>query len=366
MKSAASDGAPVIAMHRREFTETRRWREWSGGVPGTLLPAPRDYEWLEATRTWREGVTAPVWFVADPRRTDLALIDSYGSQTTPYRWAFNGAVYVGGARPNEMDWHQYSAPGWFLERGWALTAEVAGITERDGWGPHRRPSVGWIRRRAGEGMLLLGGRHLGAAGDAPVRVVADLDGHPLVTADVKPGFFLTAVTMPAGTLSGAGAFANLAVRAESLSSGGAVARTSLEQFDVQSRGVAMLGFDAGWYEPEYNPATGRSWRWMSERATLRIVNASRDVVLRIVGENPRRYYKRGAVLRISAGPQPLASFTPAADFTYIVTIPFAALARADGRVTFESDQMFIPAEREGTADRRHLAIRMYSVGLEQR
>ena len=66
---------PVVGMHRRVFTESRRARLYAGDVPGTLLPTPRDYEWLELTRAWREGHDGETWFVADPRRTDLALID---------------------------------------------------------------------------------------------------------------------------------------------------------------------------------------------------------------------------------------------------------------------------------------------------
>ena len=140
---------PVVGMHRRVFTESRRARLYAGDVPGTLLPTPRDYEWLELTRAWREGHDGETWFVADPRRTDLALIDrgpraararTGGRSTAP---STSAAV-----RPDELDWHIVSEPGWFLEQGWALTPETAGIAERDGWGPHRRPSIGWVRRRA--------------------------------------------------------------------------------------------------------------------------------------------------------------------------------------------------------------------------
>jgi hypothetical protein len=364
MNARARGEAPaVVAMHRREWTETRRWREWAGGLPGRLLAAPRDYEWLEVTRAWREGVTSPVWFVADPRRTDLALFDDRGSRATEYRWPFAGDVYVGGARPNEMDWRVYTKPGWFLEQGWALTPEAAGITERDGWGPHRRPSVGWIRRDIKEPIMLIGGRHLGAAADAPMRVILDVDGRPVLNREVKPGFFLmTGVEpLPPEALAGEGTFGKLTARAEPISPGGAVSPVAIEQFDVQPRGVPMLGFDEGWQEPEYNPTTGRAWRWMSERAVLRIANADGAVTLRIVGENPRRYYETAPVLRISAGTGVLKQFTPDADFSYVVGVPAAALAASGGRVTFESDKMFIPGDREGTADRRHLAIRIYSV-----
>jgi hypothetical protein len=363
---ARTAASPIIVMHRRELTETRRPREWSGGVSGSLLPAPRDYEWLEATRAWRQGAASPLWFVADPRRTDLALVDQHGRRTTLYRWPFTSAVYVGGARPDEMDWHVYPQPGWFLERGWALTPEVAGITERDGWGPHARPSEGWVRRDIREPMMLIGGRHLGDAREPPVRLVADVDGRPVLTEPVAPGFFLTVAPLPPGALAGDGAFAKLTVRAEPLTAGAAVPRVALEQFDLQARGVPMVGFDEGWQEPEYNPGTGRSWRWMSERAVLRVVNSTAgEVTIRMTGEDPRRYYKTAPVLRVSVGGSQVRTFTPDGDFSYIIGVPAPMLAASDGRVTLESSLMFIPGDREGTADRRHLAIRIYSVTVDR-
>jgi twitching motility protein PilT len=45
------------------------------------------------------------WFLADPRRTDLALIDPRGRVVTPFRWPFNGRTYTGGSRPDEIDLH---------------------------------------------------------------------------------------------------------------------------------------------------------------------------------------------------------------------------------------------------------------------
>ena len=34
---------------------------------------------------------------------------------------------MSGVRPNEMDWHVFDAPGWYLGEGWALTPETAGV-----------------------------------------------------------------------------------------------------------------------------------------------------------------------------------------------------------------------------------------------
>ena len=183
---AAGRAEPIVGMHRRVLTESRRAREWEGPLPGSLLPAPRDYEWLELTRTFKE-TDADVWFLADPRRTDLALIDSEFRRTREFRWPFNPAVYLGGGRPGQIDWHIYHQPGWFLERGWALTPEVAGITERDVWGPHRQPSLGWVRRRDRGALMLLGGRHLGGANEPSVRLIASIDDRPIESFEVPPG-----------------------------------------------------------------------------------------------------------------------------------------------------------------------------------
>ncbi|MEO7271253.1 MAG: DUF2723 domain-containing protein, partial [Vicinamibacterales bacterium] len=363
--AAASEPAPLVAMHRRLWTESRRARLWTGQPTGTLLAAPRDYEWLEVTRAWRERDIARTWFVADPSRTDLALIDPASRSVTRYRWPFNAATYVGGARPNEVDLVTVARPGWFLDQGWSLTPEAAGVTQRDGWGPHRRPSIGWITRRSGDAVLMMGGRHLGSPADPPVTITVTLDDQPLLTFEVTPGFFLRFEPIAAERLAGEGRVGKLAVSA-SQSGGGAVPPVAIEQFDLQPPNVPELGFDTGWHEPEYNPATGRSWRWMSERATMAVRGGAGDVTLRISGEATRRYFPRGSRFTVSAGGQAVATAEIGQDFELEVRIPRDLLTKADGRVSFETDQMFIPGDREGTADRRHLAVRLYSVTASTR
>jgi hypothetical protein len=362
MRMLQARGArPVVGMHRRVFTESRRARVYDGDVPGTVLPTPRDYEWLEVTRAWREGHDGETWFVADPRRTDLALIDQAHARTRPYRWPFNGAVYVGGARPDEMDWHVLSEPGWFLEQGWALTPETAGIAGRDGYGPHLKPSTGWVRRRATDATMMIGGRHLG--GDPPVDLVVSLDERPLTTMVVRPGFFLDFVNVPAAALAGEGRYAKLTVRAVG-PGGGPSPPVAIEQFNLQAPERVQFGFDDGWYEPEYNPRTAQSWRWMSERAAVRVHHAGKAVVMQLRGESPLRYFDQPARIRVSVGDRVLSEITPTADFTTEVAIPGEALTAANGRIVLTSDRSFVAGEREGTADRRKLAMRVYLLTVE--
>jgi len=363
--ASAAQPAPLVGMHRRVWTESRRARLWTGQPTGTLLPAPRDYEWLELTRAWRAGDVPSTWFLADPRRTDLALIDPASRGAVSYRWPFPRATYVGGARPDQIDLVTITRPGWFLDQGWSLTPEAAGITERDGGGPHRRPSIGWIRRRAGESLLMIGGRHLGSSSDPPARIQVTLDDQPLLTFDVTPGFFLRFEPSGPGRLGGDSPFAKLAVSAVPVA-GGAAPRVAIEQFDLQPPTTPELGFDAGWHEPEYNPSTGLKWRWMSERATVALRGGSGDVTLRVRGEATRHYFSRPSRLTVSVSGQELTTADVGWDFDFEVPVPRDLLAKGDGRVSFASDQVFVPGDREGTADRRHLAIRIYSVAASSR
>ena len=211
--------------------------------------------------------------------------------------------------------------------------------------------------------MMIGGRHLGAPSASPATIVVTLDDRPLLTFDVAPGFFLRFEPIAASRLAGEGTFAKLAV---TVSSAGAVPPVAIEQFDIQPPGTPELGFDTGWHEPEYNPATGRSWRWMSERATMALRGGKGDVTLTITGEATRRYFPRGSRFTVLVAGQSAVTSDIGQDFALEVRIPRELLVRGDGRVTFETDQMFIPGDREGTADRRHLAVRLYSVTASSR
>lgn len=351
---------PTVAMHRRVFTETRRPRAYAGDVPGKILPTPRDYEWLELTRAWRAGVDGETWFLADPRRTDLALIDRAHTRTREYRWPFTSSIYVGGVRPNEIDWHIFNAPGWFLEEGWALTPETAGIADRDGWGPHRRPSIGWLRRRSTESLMMIGGRHL--AGDPPVSLNVSIDDRPVATLTIRPGFFLQFLKVPAAALDGQGTYAKLTVSATAPST--PVPPIAVEQFNFQPADRIQFGFDEGWFEPEYNPATAKTWRWMTDHAVVSVRNAGRPVTLRLTGESPLHYFDDAPAVRVGVGDRTLSEIRPTADFTTEVAIPADLLAASGGRVVISSDRTFVAGEREGTQDRRKLALRVFSVTVE--
>ena len=188
------------------------------------------------------------------------------SRERTYAWPLQYPVLIGGVRPGDMQWHIFDSPGWYLGEGWALTPETAGVAAEDHHGPGIMPIEGWIRRRPEALTLMIGGRNLVVEGPS-IRAAVTIDGRPIDDLVVAPGAFLRFLRLPEGALDGAGRYARISVAADS-------PRLAIEQFDAQSSGQLMFGFGEGWHELEYNPATGRMWRWMSERGAIRVRGAA--------------------------------------------------------------------------------------------
>ena len=364
-RSAPTQQDRVIGMH----AVSRRAADWLqsfGGLTARrVLKAPHGKEWLTLVAQWRAAPSTSIAFVGDPRRTDLVLIDPASRRPPlPFRWGFPEPPFVGGTRPGDSDLYALSPPGWMLDRGWALTAEVAGVTARDGLGPHKKPSIAWVRSRPEEATLLVGGRHLGAASDPPVEIALSRNGSSLDRFEAKPGFFLRRIALPAGALAAGSGYIPIEVSSHPVGEPTASIAVALEQFDLQSPGAAMVGVDEGWYEPEYNPRTARAWRWTAEKSFLWVRPLGRSVTLTLSGESPLKYFDRAPTVAVTVGTREVARFNPSSDFSQDIVLPADALAAADGRVVVASDKFFVPAERDGSADQRHLALRIYSYSVK--
>ena len=357
VQAAVDMRSDAIAMH----AALRRTEQWyHDNASGRVIRSPHGRELPTLVEYWRGRPDATVTFLADPRRSDLALLDRNAALSATYHgWTFDPFPLLGGIRPGAVTTYVFRPPGWMLDAGWAVTAEVAGQSARAGASPDRGPVAAWLRERPTAATLMIGGRHFGAAGGSPAMLTARAGERVLASAEVAPGVFLRWWDLPAGALglpAGPRAAGYLRVDVSATFPAGGSSAVALEQFDVQSPGIAMAGFGDGWHEPEYEPVVGRTWRWMSDRARLAVRGSGRDVTLAIAGESPLRYFDAAPTVRVAVGGRTLAQFSPAADFTERITIPASLLSQSRQEIVLESDRAFVPG-----GDRRRLALRIYSV-----
>ena len=342
------------------------WRAVQAAETGLpVVEPPRLHEWLGPVNYWTAGGRGHVWFLADPRRTDLDLIDPQSRlDAVHYRWAVDGRPEFSGIRPVGADWYRLAPPGWFASEGWSLTPETGGLALATARGPDRRPIEAWLRRRAEPMHLVIGGRHLGNAGDPAADFELAIDGavRDRWTTTVDERNFLRFMDLPDG-LAGAGDYARLTVASRPAGGDRRQASSAVRQFDVQPAGRMISAFGEGWHEEEYDPATGRRWRWTSGRAVLRVKGPVSDVDLVLRGESPLRYFDAPPDVQVTAGGRIIARFQPAADFAWTVRIPAADVGRAAGAIAIETTPVYRPGEAEGTADERELGLRLFETRL---
>lgn len=322
----------VLAMHEQIAADLRRHQAWATIPPMRTLPSPVDYEWFELAKLWQSNYEGPVWFLADPRRTDLRLIDPQSrALLASYGWTDAEMPYLGGLRPRRIDWHFMQQPGWFLGRGWALTPEIGRVT-REARDAGSAPATAWVRRRPAAVVMALGGRHLGAAGDPPLELSVLVDGVQVDRWPIAPGPFLFMRPLLPEELGAGATYARLDFVATWAASG--PAPVTLEQFDLQSIDGVMGAYDQGWGEPEHDDRTGRTWRWTSAASTLWLYNPGRDLTLVLTGRAPSR---RQVIVR--AGDRELARLDVSGAFSEAVAVPAGPLSVARGRITLEVDDV---------------------------
>jgi hypothetical protein len=348
MQTASAQGQPVLAMHRNQDFSMRRPIQWVGDeMPKVAahLPATPKHEWLEVVKYWNAGGRRPVWFVADPLRSDLALIHS-PLRPRLYRWPFQFKALVGGARPDELDWHLFAAPDWYLGEGWAITPETAGVAAEDRRGPGNGAIHGWIRRSSEPHTVMIGGRNLATDGQ-PAHVRVAVEGRDVADLVVAPGFFLHMT--PGTPFIEKGGYAELTVESDR-------PQVAIEQFDAQPAGRVVYGFGDGWNEQEYNPATGELWRWSTDRSTIRVRSEGHSVALTLRGEIEAA---DASHVVVRAGSSVVAAFDVGRSFSRTVLIPSTSLPEAEDTITIESSAWYVPAEKRWRSkDRRRLGLKL--------
>lgn len=335
-----------------------------------IVEPTRNVEWLALADYWLKGGRDHVWFLADPKRTDLALIDPQVRRPrdhTVYLWSVADRPELMGTRPLGVDWYRLDQPGWFAGEGWELTPETAGIARAANKRLYQQPITAYVRRLAEPMAAIIAGRDLGPASDPPSILEVMLDGKPVESWRIDPAkdgiHFFHVLQLPGGIPAGPGNYAMLTLSARAEQAGVATPQVAVEQFDIQPLQTVMFGYGDGWQESEYNNSAGLTWRWTSDRATLRIVS-ERSVAITIRGESPLKYFASAPTVTVRAGARQLAVFRPNRDFTWRLQVPGDVLTQSGGTVTIETDKVYLPGQAEGTADARRLGLRVFEVRVE--
>jgi hypothetical protein len=335
--------------------------------PAVTVKPRRNREWLGPVEYWRQGGLQTVWFLADARRTDLALIDPQSRRDIArYRWSIADQSVLSGTRPLAADWYRIPPPGWFLGEGWGLTPETGGIAQSTGRSVDRQPIEGYVRRRPGPMHLLIGGSHASAAGTPPVVFTASIDGTPIDTWTIEPrpsgARFLRLIDLPDGLPPGTGEFATLRIMARAEPPSRPTPEVAISQFDIQSSRTLIYGFGEGWNEAEYDNVTGLLWRWTSGRSML-LVSPPQAVVIHVRGESPLKYLGEVPTVRIKAGDRVVGELRPESDFEWTVKVPDDAVRSGGGAIALETDRVYLPGQAEGTADARQLGLRLFEIDV---
>jgi hypothetical protein len=340
----------VVGVHQR-FARALETRD----IGAKILPSPVMRESTALAEYWRGGGTMPVWYLSDPARGDLELVDPLSRRVhAHYGWTFPREAFISGVRPDILDLVSIdSPPAWFAETGWHLTPETLNISEQQG----RSEGIAHIRNRPDAALLVLAGESTQTGGAKPARVSLALGDRVIEEWDVPPaGRFFKRIMLDPGMLTGDGSFTRLVVSYKGPD--GRPERVRLTQLMVASPQSVFHVEHSGWNESEYSDQMQRRWRWTTARAETFVNSAGRDLTLTIAGESPLRYFDTAPHVTIRAGGQVLTTVQPSNDFELNVKVPAAALAASDGMLTIETDQSFVPHERSGSPDRRTLGLRI--------
>ena len=301
------------------------------------LATPPKHEWLELVKYWNAGGREPVWFVADPLRSDLALI-----AVPPSADALSVAVSRHDAPrrcASERDGLARDRAARLVSR--RRVGDHAGNRRhrraRTGKGPGLGGISGWIRRYAEPVTLMVGGRNLAPAG-ARAAAGAASTATPSLDESIAAGL-LPADDRRCRRLPARATTRRVTIDADN-------PELAIEQFDAQPHGRVVFGFGDGWNEQEYNPSTGVLWRWTSDRAAIRV---------RAEGHAPRadaaRRDRGGVVVaRDDSGPATsvAAQFDVGRTFSRTVLIPDGAARRAGDRA-HDREQCVLRAGRDAVA-----------------
>jgi len=351
---------PLVVVH----DGMRRVADWFRPEwPEIPVFKPHEHSWLRVVDHFRKGRTDRAWFLADRRRSDIALIDPRARVVlAEYTRDATLRQFIGTVRQDEVRWWQIEAPRWMAGQGWALSSDASAASYATGREPHQVPAEVFLRRAARPHRLLIGGSHRGGAGDGVL--VVEIDGRPTARWPVRHDepWFLHWLDLPAAALDGPGPYASMTVRVDAVDDTPAP-RIGLGQFDFAPVGVPMSAVARGLYEIEPAADGGPEWRWSADRIEFELDAGGTGARLTLAGESTRRYFDRASVVTVRVGDWVAGQFAAGDDFVETLDLPAARLEALPATVTIETDQVFVPFDRGESADRRRLGLRLYRVEI---
>lgn len=358
--------ARVVVHHGLSIPFDRAASIVDARVKARRLNATREYEWRSAADYWSGGGQGPIWFIADPRRTDLLLVDADARrQDAVLDWHPPLDWLLSGTRPAAIRVVEFEPPQWVAIRGFALSSEIGGISRRDGHGPFTEDgAMALVRVTGDEAWLTVGGRHVGDPGDPPVRILVWVDGRQVLAGDASAGTRRFLLRGPVGVrMAPRDKYVPLVIRSIPVG-GGKRVPVAIEQFDFGSPNQTSVSFGEGWHEPELDTATGRTWRWAAGRAEVLVSGRSQRSRLVLRAAAPRPIREQNVTVRIRSGTTVLDEFKAGRNIRRVVTLAGRPSDPADEVFTVECSTEFVPAERGDSPDRRRLCLQVFEFSVE--
>jgi hypothetical protein len=329
----------VVASGHHVFA---RYLPWLPQEMAVIAPQPRAILRLLG-QYWLEGRRDDVLFLRDPTRTTFHFF-APGSVESMGRWHWPSAVvpFMRGERPGEIELVRLRAPEWFSGGGLMLSAE-AGRPEQVA----REPHVLYVRSRPIPRILSVSG----TLPDRPSATISLRVG-TAIQDERTVGRRFTAET----PLEPRPQDEYVPVRVEA---SGAVLVTHVL---VRRPGDVALQLADGFDLPEQDEGRA-TYRWMGPKATALVYMPRPGGRLTLRGRVPIEHYDLPVTLSLRWNDEPVASFTLHETHFSIEHAFDAVVPSGWNRLELESSHHFVADEREGTDDRRRLALRVYDLAV---
>lgn len=323
-----------------------RYLPWLPPDLRVIRPTPR-VEWRLLANYWKQGGRLPVYFLLDPVRTNLLLID-LDAQHPVERWTWPDSVarLLKGARPTDIQLVRIDPPRWFAESGFFITNQ-AGPVNRVERQPHRL----YVRTDKVERKLRVSGEVTGGGAADIIATVGDRE----VGRWTVNGQFSIQTTV--GPFASEGEYVPTTFAASE--------PLRLKDVWLESSSGATIRPGSGFYMPERDERA-TPFRWIGPDATSYVVLPSDALgaTLRLRGRLPVENVKLPVRIGFVVGGRTIGTHTVTTEnFEIAQEIPANG---GEVRVQILTSQHFVPDDTEKNGDHRTLSVRVYELIVDRR